>query len=115
MLVSAGCAVHCMALPIIAVVVPTLGVRYPASDHLESGMVALTVLAGIAGHGEGYLRHHGETGPALLFLFGVGVIVLARWFDLPAAIVAATFGLGGVLASGAQLLNVRYCRRCDVE
>ena len=97
----------------MAVVVPALGVRYAASDHLESGMIVLTVLVGIAGHGEGYLRRHGQAGPALLFLAGVGVIGLALSFDLPAAIVAAMFGFGGVLASGAQLLNVRYCRRCE--
>jgi hypothetical protein len=115
MLVSAGCAIHCTAFPIMSVVVPALGVRYAASDRLEWGTIALTVVVGVAGHGEGYLRHHGQAGPALLFLFGVGVIVFVRWFDLSAAIVAATFGLGGVLASGAQLLNVRYCRKCDAK
>jgi hypothetical protein len=112
MLVSAGCAVHCTALPILVVIVPSLGLRYAGSDHLEWGIAALTILAGLAGPCQGYLRHHGHAGPALLFLFGVGAIVLTRWFAMPAAIVSATFAFGGVFTMGAHMLNVRYCRSC---
>jgi hypothetical protein len=108
-LVSAGCAIHCTALPIMAAVVPALGVRYAGSDRLEWG-ITVAVLAGLVGHCQGYLRHHGQAGPVLLFLFGVGAIVFTRWFALPATIAWATLGLGGVFAAGAHMLNVRYCR-----
>jgi hypothetical protein len=110
MLVSAGCAIHCTGLPILVAVVPALGVRYAAGDHLEWGIAVLMVLVGLAGPCQGYLRHHGQAGPALLFLIGVGAIVLTRWFALPAAIVSATFAFDGVVVAGAHMLNVRYCR-----
>jgi hypothetical protein len=110
MLLSAGCAIHCTALPIMAAAVPALGLRLGRSDHVEWGMAALAVVVGLAGHYMGYLRHHGRAGPTLLFLFGAGAIALTRWFVLPTAMATATLGLGGVFAAGAHMLNVRYCQ-----
>ena len=111
-IVSAACAVHCTLLPLVAGLLPILGLQHFADERFEWLIVAVTALIGVIGHARAYVRHHQHVGPALLFLVGLGTIVIARLSRSETALEPLALGIGGLFAAAAHWFNLRLCRCC---
>jgi hypothetical protein len=110
---SAACAVHCTVLPVVAGLLPFLGLQHFADKRLEWLIVAMTACIGFVGHGRAYLHHHRHIGPGILFLAGLGTIIVTRLGGAGSVIEPVALGLGGLSAAGAHWMNLRLCRCCD--
>jgi hypothetical protein len=112
MIVSAACAVHCTLLPFAAGLLPVLGLRHFADERVEWLIVSITAAIGVVGHTRAYVRHHGHAGPGLLFLVGLGMVVVIRLNHTEGFLEPIVLGFGGLLASAAHWANMRLCRCC---
>ena len=111
-IVSAACAVHCTVLPFVAGLLPILGLRHFADERLEWLIVGITAAIGVAGHTRAYVSHHRHNGPGLLFLVGLGMVVITRLSRTEGPLEPIALGLGGLLAAAAHWANLRLCRCC---
>jgi hypothetical protein len=111
-IVSAACAVHCTVLPFVAGLLPVLGLHHFADERLEWSIVAITAAIGVVGHTRAYVRHHGHAGPGLLFLVGIGTVVVIRLSRTEGVLEPIALGFGGLLAAAAHWANLRLCRCC---
>jgi hypothetical protein len=107
------CAVHCAVLPIVFVVLPSVGLALLLNDRVELAFVAFASLVGTLSLLRGFRRH--RAGLALMLL-APGLALLwagVRWPPLHHAVVphALTMALGGGLVAVAHFLNLRYSRR----
>ncbi len=102
---SVACALHCLALPFLALFAGSLHTHEAGHAWLEGGMVGGAAAIGYLTLGAGYRRHR-QAGPLLLLTLGLAAILLAHRLleETPAAAVSVCGALG-VLA--AQLLNRR--------
>ena len=110
--VSTACAIHCVALPVLAGALPLLGLRHFVDERLEWTFVATTAIIGVVSHIRAYRRHHGHLGPGVLFAAGVLLIVGARLLHLEGMTDPAAAAVGGAFAITAHVLNLRLCRCC---
>ena len=110
--VSAACAVHCMLLPLVAGMLPLLGLQHFADERIELTLIAITTLIGVVGHTRAYRRHHAHIGPGLLFVIGLSMIVITRLSHVATVIEPVALGCGGVFAAAAHWMNLRLCRCC---
>src|SRR5919109_1129143 len=105
-LVSTACGIHCMLLPLLAGLVPFLGLQRLGDERAEWIVIAMTVLIGIVGHGRAYRRHHRHAGPGLLFVAGVSMILVTRLSGAEGTIEPVALGLGGFCAATAHWVNL---------
>lgn len=107
------CAIHCALLPVVFVVLPSVGLSLVLNDRVELAFVVFASLVGSASLIRGFRTH----GVALaLALLVPGLVLLwagVRWAPLHEALVphALAMALGGSLVAVAHYLNVRYVRR----
>jgi len=106
------CAVHCALLPVLFIVLPSVGLALLLDDRVELGFVLFASLVGSASLVRGFRLH--RVGLALLLL-APGLALLwagVRWPPLHEAAVphALTMALGGGLVAVAHYLNLRYTR-----
>lgn len=104
---SGACAVHCVALPVLAVLLPSAVVQWVASPlvhHVFAGLVMLTSLLAFV---PGWMRH-GESRLWGWVGGGLALILYARMADpgsLSGGGEALCTTLGGVLLMVAHRLN----------
>jgi hypothetical protein len=113
MAMSAACAVHCTLLPVVAGLLPFLGLHHFADERLEWLTVLTTAFVGLIGHTRAYVRHHRHVGPGLLFVAGLGTIVATRLSGMEGLIEPVSLGVGGLFAAAAHWMNLGLCRCCD--
>ena len=111
--VSTACAVHCVALPVLAGLLPFLGLRHFVDERLEWTFVATTAVIGVVSHSRAYWRHHRHLAPGVLFAAGILLIVGARLLHLEGLADPAAATVGGAFAITAHALNLRWCRCCQ--
>lgn len=109
---SAACAVHCVLLPFVAGLLPFLGLQHLVDERVEWLLVSLTALIGVAGHTAAYVRHHRHVGPGLLFVAGLGLVLVIRLSHIETFVEPAALGVGGVFLAAAHWMNLRLCRGC---
>lgn len=112
---SALCAVHCLVLPVLAGVLPSLAAVTANHNHFHALMLVLVIpLSGLA-LGAGWLRH--RDGIVLtLGLGGIGLMLFAatlshdllghdseRWMTM----------VGSFLLAAGHFRNFRRCRPAD--
>jgi hypothetical protein len=107
------CAVHCALLPMLFVVLPSVGLALALSDRVELGFVVFASLVGATSLVRGYRAHRAA---AALLLLGPGLTSLwlgATWPPLHHAPVphALAMATGGGLVAVAHYLNLHYTRR----
>lgn len=115
MCLSAACAVHCAAAPVLRGVIAWAGARWLWSETAEVAIVLGSGVAATLAIVPASLRHR-RIHLLALVLFAVAVIVCARWV-VPSGHPAQTAGmvLGGlslVLAHGMNLRLHATRRRC---
>jgi hypothetical protein len=112
--VSAACAVHCTLLPLVAGVLPFLGLRHFADERVEWLFIAGTGLIGVVGHTRAFVLHHQHAGPGLLFAAGLGLVIVTRLFGGESTLEPIALVAGGSFTAAAHWLNLRLCRCCTV-
>lgn len=103
---STVCLVHCLVLPLLLVLVPTLAafLTIPESFHLWA--LAFAVPTSLLALGLGYRRHH-QAAPGLIALAGLGFLA-AGVFLAPSEILEMLITvLGSTLLSVGHVLNWR--------
>lgn len=108
--VSALCMVHCLALPVAAILLPFAAreaLHEPAHIVFFAAAVPLALAAFVGGW-----RQHGRWIPGALGALGVTLLMTA--LALPAVETMLSI-LGGLVLVGAHLLNHRHSKTCSDE
>lgn len=103
------CAIHCALLPLLIVLLPSLGIAAWLGEDFERGFVLFVTLLGVFTLGWGYRRHR-EVRPLGLLLPGlVALWIGVLYAPLHHALLphAITMTLGGTLVGLAHLTNLR--------
>lgn len=77
---SIACAIHCTALPILIGTLPIFGVDIVQNSYFEWGMIVLAFGIGIYALRHGYLTHHRNKLPLILFSIGMSLLVAKQFF-----------------------------------
>ena len=114
---SVLCIAHCLAVPFVVTMVPSLAAYWFAGENLHLMLLYLVLPTTIVGIGLGCRRHRSYgilfwavSGPLLLvfaFLFGHNL------FGEVAERLLTVVGAGCVMI--AHIQNFRLCRSCDCE
>lgn len=116
MAASALCLVHCLAMPLVMLAFPMLGLAH-THDTFHDVLVAFVTLPVLLALIPGYLRHRDKTtliaGCTGLGCFLLAVFVVSPLFGELAE--AALAVVSGFLLLYAHLRNRRSCKRCSVR
>ena len=116
--VSCACACHCVALPVVLALVPAAGLRALLDERVESGLLAATVVVGVASLGPAAWRSAPGPGrwraPAL-FVVGLLLLLASRLLEERTGAAGAHLAvLGGAgLVATAHLANRRRARATE--
>lgn len=108
--VSGLCALHCLALPMAAVLLPFAvqeALHEPTHVLFFTAAFPLALVAFVGGW-----RQHGRWLPGALGALGVTLLIVA--LTLPAAEIVLSI-LGGLVLVGAHLLNHRHSETCSED
>ncbi|MDQ6722819.1 MAG: MerC domain-containing protein [Thermoproteota archaeon] len=108
---SVGCAIHCAVLPVIVSTLPIFGINIIHNSFFEWGMIMLAFVVGSYSLFHGYVRHHRNNLPVLLFSAGILFLVLKQFFSHQEYLFLF-FAVCLIIA--AHLLNFKYCRQSKV-
>lgn len=111
MAVSAVCLVHCVALPLVMVLLPVVGIVAREWPLLEWTTVVLTGAVGGYAIWKGYTTVHQQKGIVIAFVAGSLLVVIAN-LHLHHALEMLLKGIGALLLIGAHLRNRAESRRC---
>jgi hypothetical protein len=104
---SIACAIHCAVLPVFVSGLSIFGVNIIHNFWFESGMILLAFVVGMFSLRHGFLWHHGNSLPFLLFAGGM-VFLLAKQFWHVYELILLPFAL--ILIISAHFFNFRYTR-----
>lgn len=110
---SVLCAIHCTVLPLLATVLPFLGVEALEHPGIEWSFIALALLFGTLSMRHGYKHHHRRKLPFSLFLSGFVLLVLNQVFA--ESFVFLFIPASAVCIITAHALNLVYCRRSSAS
>ena len=116
------CAVHCMALPLLLAILPTIGLGVLLNESLEKGFVVASVL--IAGLSLVWgLRLHGRWRAIPLYALGATLLILAMFVlghehhghdghvqEDPLGL--AILLIGAMAMATSHLINRKLCKAC---
>lgn len=108
---SVGCAIHCAVLPVVASTLPVFGINIIHNSVFEWGMIALAFVVGSYSLFHGYIKHHRNNFPVLLFSAGFIFLILKQFFSHQEYLFLA-FAVGLIIS--AHILNFKYCRQSKV-
>jgi uncharacterized membrane protein YfcA len=108
---STLCAIHCAVTPLLLTALPLLGLNFLAHPAIETTMLVLSLLIGVASLAQGYFKHHQQWHALLLLAAGFAVIFAGHWV-LPEADEEWFTPLGAGTVAIAHLVNWRLCRQC---
>ncbi len=108
---SAACAIHCLATPILLSALPLMGIEFLGHEAFESAMITgIALLAGFT-FISGY-RMHGRIAHFALGVFGLAIFLLVRPF-VDAALEPYATLLGGTAFVVGHLLNWKWSKPCE--
>ncbi|RYG47325.1 MAG: MerC domain-containing protein [Chitinophagaceae bacterium] len=105
---SLACAIHCAVLPIFLTSLPLFGINIIHHPAFEWSMIALAILIGTYSLCHGYIKHHRNRTPVILFSIGATFLILKQFFheyQVPLLVLAVAFIVY------AHYSNYRYCHR----
>lgn len=117
MFISAVCVVHCMAVPIVILLFPAIGLElFPREDVTH--VVLLAFILGVAGLAFiGGYRIHGKWQPVAWMIAGLVLVVFSTFFvhRILGHIWEPGFAIiGSLCLIRAHYLN-HHCKKCDHE
>ncbi|WP_341842376.1 MerC domain-containing protein [Chitinophaga caseinilytica] len=107
---SLACAVHCVALPLVAAFLPLAGAALHY-EPLEYLLLGATPVVGLLALYRGYKYQHRRVRPSVLFVVGFALL-MAGHFWFPEAWELSAIALGAGLLIAAHVDNIRFCRKC---
>jgi hypothetical protein len=100
------CAVHCALLPVLLTSLPLFGVNIIHNLLFEWGMIAIAAAVGAYSLYHGFIKHHQQWLPAILFAVGILFLITKQlfhqyeiWLLIPAVLLIVT----------AHYQNYRLC------
>lgn len=99
------CAIHCVALPVLAGTTTIIDAAAWENPWLEGGLLGFTALVGYATLGPTFRRHR-QPQPLSVFTLGLSLMLVAH-FWLPEAAAPGATVLGALAVVAAQVLNRR--------
>ena len=72
---STICAIHCMAMPFILLLLTLYGLEFIANPLFEITFIATSVAIGVFTFRHGYFNHHKKVYPFLIFICGLVLII----------------------------------------
>lgn len=105
-----GCAIHCLAMPLVAAVLPVVGLGFMANENAETVLIAGALVLGAATLWHGW-RFHRQRRPAALWLAALGLFAIAKLVSEGAAETALSVA-GALALAAAQFVDRRCCRHC---
>lgn len=106
------CAVHCMAVPLLAGLLPFVGLSFLESHVFEFLMIGTGVGLGAYSLSRSFTRDHRNPLPFTIFATGAIAILLAM-FLLPHEVESIVLPIGALLIGIAQFVNIRFVRKCE--
>jgi hypothetical protein len=111
--VSAACAIHCLALPLLAGLLPFVELHRFADGRVEWLFIMTTAVVGLVSHTRAYLRYHRHVAPGLLFAAGVLLVLAVRSMHFEGVAAPISAAIAGAFTIMAHALNLRLCRCCQ--
>lgn len=105
---SIACAIHCALLPVLLTSLPVFGIDIIQNQLFEWSMIAIAFLVGCYALVHGYIKHHRNFRPMLLFSVGFIFLVLKQF--IPAAELWFLYIAVACIIS-AHYYNYRLCHR----
>lgn len=106
--VTAICAVHCLALPILLPVLAATDLMLVAHHEFEWVILGITFVLAAVVLTHGYLSHHRRRLPLVLAAAGVAICLVRH--ELGEALEPFVLMLGAGLIVGAHAMNLRFSR-----
>jgi phosphate starvation-inducible membrane PsiE len=106
---SAGCALHCLAVPILLSVSAFSSLAFLNQPHVEEGIIALSICFGLGSMVPSYFRNHRRFSAINLLVIGFSLIGFSR-------IVASEYweitltSAGAIVVAIAHVRNHRLCK-----
>jgi hypothetical protein len=113
-LLSALCIAHCVLLPLVLGVLPTLAVEMLEGEAVHQGLVSFAALSAAAAFLPGWRLHRRADVPGLA-VTGLVLLLIAAFFLPEGSSEVLETGLtlgGGVLLAVAHARNRSLCREC---
>lgn len=106
---SAICAIHCLAVPAIALFSSWTPSGIAHSHNLESVILVASTFIGSVSIVPAWLRHHRKALPLVVFVIGLALITIGR-FHITMLTEAIVTTSGALMVAFSHYLNWRYCR-----
>ena len=107
---SLACAVHCVSTPLLAGLLPVVGLGFLVDEGTESLLVGSALLVACLSLSFGY-RVHGRV--SVIFLFAVAVALIVTGRSVPEGpMETALVTSGALVIVCAELLNRRLSKTC---
>jgi hypothetical protein len=108
---SLFCAIHCALIPIVAGLLPLLGLSFLGNHALEDTVIVSAFIIASLSLLPSYFRVHQKLHAIVLFVIGFALIILGHaitqeWLAAPLAV------SGGLGVAIAHLVNHRECKKC---
>lgn len=106
------CLAHCLALPIVIVLLPLISLSLLGDHSFHQVLLLLVVPISLAGIGLGF-PHHRDVLVLLLGTVGMAVLLIVATYGhtmLPLAYEPWLTTLGGLILAVAHFRNFRLCR-----
>ncbi len=114
---STICAIHCMAMPFMFSVLPTLGLGFLASGWFEVGMIGISVAIGAVTLGTSY-RMHRSINPIVMLASGI-VVLLFNFIgheshsELAETLHPYIAAFGALMIANSYRINRKLCASCE--
>lgn len=107
---SAGCAIHCLALPLLLSMSAFGSLAFLDHPYVEGSIITLSVFLGLGSMIPSYFRHHRSFSALYVFAIGFSLIGMSRIVALGVWEIALT-SAGAALVAIAHINNHRLCKR----
>ena len=107
---SFACALHCMAMPLLIIVLPLIGLSFLATERAELVLITGAVALAIGSLAWG-VRHHRSWRALLILIVALAFIATART-AVEGTFEVVFYSIGAVLLASAHLVNRHLCKTC---
>ena len=105
---SVACAIHCALLPVLITTLPVFGINIIHNHFFEWCMIGLAFVVGAYSLFHGFVKHHHNYTPVLIFTMGFIFLVLKQFFH---QFEYAFLALAVALIITAHFYNYRLCHQ----
>ncbi len=107
---SAGCALHCLFLPLLLSVSVFSRLAFLNHPYIEESILVLSVFLGLGSMLPSYFRHHRSFSALYVFAIGFSLIGMSRIVAFGVWEIILT-SAGAALVATAHISNHRLCKR----